>query len=98
MLRRSFCLSLPAAALCAAAPATAERRQQQSGWIVVRLAGSPAEIGYQHGAALAHEIDGVLKTAKVSMTHESNKDWSFFRQAAEQMLWPQNRAGVSRRD
>ena len=88
MLRRSFCLSLPAAALCAAAPATAERRQQQNGWIVVRLAGSPAEIGYQHGAALAHEIDGVLKTAKVSMTHESNKDWEFFRQAAEKIMWP----------
>ena len=87
MLRRSFCLSLPAAAL-GAALAPPERRSEKGGWIVVRLSGSPADIGYQHGAALAREIDGVLKTVKVLMTHDSNKDWGFFRQAAEQVLWP----------
>src|SRR5271157_4599807 len=88
MLRRSFCLSLPAAALGAAVLSAADRRSEKNGWIVVSLAGTPAEIGYQHGAALAREIDGVLKAIKVLMPHDSNKDWSFFRQAAEQMLWP----------
>jgi len=87
MLRRSFCLSLPAAAL-ASALAPPERRSERNGWIVVRLSGSPAEIGYQHGAALSREIAGVLKTVKVLMTHDGNKDWAFFRQAAEQVLWP----------
>ena len=88
MLRRSFCLSLPAAALGATVLAPSDRRTDKGGWIVVRLAGTPAEIGFQHGAALAHEIDGLLKTVKVLMTHGSNKDWSFFHQAAEQVLWP----------
>ncbi|MGO9242789.1 MAG: C45 family autoproteolytic acyltransferase/hydolase [Bryobacteraceae bacterium] len=88
MLRRSFCLSLPAAALGTAVLAPSTRRTDKGGWIVVRLAGTPAEIGFQHGAALAHEIDGLLKTVKVLMTHGSNKDWTFFHQAAEQMVWP----------
>lgn len=88
MLRRTFCLSLPAVALSASAFGAAERRSESSGWIVVRLSGSPAEIGFQHGAALAHEIEGVLKSVKLLMTHDGVKDWKFFRQAAEKVLWP----------
>ena len=64
------------------------RRTETGGWIVVPLSGSPSEIGFQHGAALAKEIDGVLKSLKVLMTHDGAKDWEFFRQAAEQVLWP----------
>lgn len=88
MLRRTFCLSLPAVALSASAFGAAERRSESSGWIVVRLSGSPAEIGFQHGAALAHEIEGVLKSVRLLMTHDGAKDWKFFRQAAEKVLWP----------
>jgi len=94
MLRRSFCLSLPAVALGASAfrPSSllgaSGRRTETGGWIVVPLSGSPSEIGFQHGAALAKEIDGVLKSLKVLMTHDGAKDWEFFRQAAEKIMWP----------
>jgi hypothetical protein len=88
MLRRTFCLSLPAVALGASALASPERRSESGGWIVVRLSGSPAEIGFQHGAALAPELDGVLRCLKLLMTHDGAKDWAFFRQASETVLWP----------
>jgi hypothetical protein len=88
MLRRNFCLSLPAVALGATAFQSTNRRNEAGGWIVVRLSGSPAEIGFQHGAALAKEIEGVLKSLKVLMTHDGGKDWEFFRKAAEKVLWP----------
>ena len=88
MLRRTFCLSLPAAALGASAFGSPERRSESGGWIVVPLSGSPSEVGFQHGAALAKEIEGVLKSLKVLMTHDGAKDWEFFRQAAENVMWP----------
>lgn len=93
MLRRSFCLSLPALALGASAfraPGfrASGRRTETGGWIVVPLSGSPSELGFQHGAALAKEIAGVLKSLKVLMTHDGAKDWEFFRRAAEKVLWP----------
>jgi hypothetical protein len=93
MLRRSFCLSLPAVALGAtafqaASSAVSGRRNETGGWIIVRLTGTPAEVGFQHGAALATEIEGVLKSLKVLMTHDGMKDWEFFRRAAEKVLWP----------
>jgi len=47
----------------AASPAPSEallagssRQPQVSGWTVVHLSGSPAQIGYQHGYLLAPEI------------------------------------------
>ena len=93
MLRRTFCKSLPAVAtaatmLRASSSGAAGRRSENGGWIVVRLSGSPSDMGFQHGAALAQEIDGVLKSLKVLMTHDGAKDWNFFRQAAEKVLWP----------
>jgi hypothetical protein len=92
MLRRSF-LSLPVAALATgfarpAAPGAAERRSEQNGWIVVRLSGTPAEIGFQHGAALAREIGDLLRCVKVLLTHDTGHDYAFFRKAAEQVFWP----------
>jgi hypothetical protein len=54
----------------------------------VPLWGSPSEIGFQHGAALAQELDGVLKCVKLLMTHDGAKDWEFFRQAAAKVMWP----------
>ncbi len=93
MLRRSFCLSLPAVALGASAFGASKShapgtRTEKGGWIVVPLSGSPADIGFQHGSALAKEIEGVLKSLKVLMTHDGLKDWEFFRRAAEKVLWP----------
>ena len=64
------------------------RKPQQNGWIYVHLEGSPAEIGYQHGYLLAAEIEDAQKTIALGLTHDSKKDWAFFRKAAEKVLWP----------
>ena len=63
------------------------RKPQRNGWIYVHLEGSPSEIGYQHGYILAPEIADAFRTVKLSLTHES-KPWSFFRDAAQNVLWP----------
>src|SRR5947209_1687693 len=63
------------------------RKPQRNGWIFVHLEGSPAEIGYQHGYLLASEIADAHRAVKISLTHDS-KDWTFFRDAAKNVLWP----------
>jgi hypothetical protein len=65
----------------------ASRGEVVNGWVPVHLAGSPAEIGYQHGYLLAPEIEDNYKAIRLTMTHDS-KDWTFFRTAAESVLWP----------
>ena len=65
----------------------ASRRPAQNGWIFVHLEGTPAEIGYQHGYLLAPEIADTHKAVKFVLTHDSKK-WSFFRDAAQNVLWP----------
>lgn len=64
------------------------RRAGQNGWIYVHLEGAPAEIGYQHGYLLAPEIQDTFKVISLGLTHDSKKDWAFFRAAAQNVLWP----------
>ena len=66
----------------------AGRRAAQNGWIWVHLEGSPSDIGYQHGYLLAPEIYDTLQTVSVEMAHDEKKDWQFFREKAQHMLWP----------
>ncbi len=63
-------------------------RFERGGWIYVHLEGSPHDIGYQHGYLLATEIADGFAAASLEMTHNSNRDWDFFRRAAREMLWP----------
>src|SRR5271155_1407755 len=63
-------------------------RFERGGWIYVHLEGSPHDIGYQHGFLLATEIADGFAAASLEMTHNSNRDWEFFRRAARGMLWP----------
>jgi hypothetical protein len=63
-------------------------RFQQGGWTYVHLEGSPSEIGYQHGYMLAPEIQDAFEAIKLFDTHQSQKDWEFFRTTAKLMLWP----------
>jgi len=60
----------------------------QNGWTYVHLEGSPSEIGFQHGYLLAPEIVDFQKVVVLELRHDTKKDWSFFRDAAEQVLWP----------
>ncbi|MGA8442194.1 MAG: C45 family peptidase [Candidatus Sulfotelmatobacter sp.] len=63
-------------------------RFQQGGWTYVHLEGSPSEIGYQHGYLLAPEIADALEAIKLIDTHQTQRDWEFFRKTAREMLWP----------
>src|SRR3989338_2864965 len=64
-------------------------REDRNGWISVHLEGTPAEIGFQHGYLLAPEIDDVLRMYAYYINGSVKKDWSFFREAAERLFWPQ---------
>src|ERR1035437_2415911 len=90
-----FLVSLAVAGIAFSAPARSAdarlnksfRRPVQAGWIFVHLEGKPSEIGYQHGYLLAPEIADAQKAIKLALTHES-KDWNYFRNVAEKVLWP----------
>ncbi len=64
------------------------RRPPDNGWIFVHLQGTPAEVGFQHGYLLAPEITEAQKVIALELTHDSKKDWQFFRDTAQQALWP----------
>ncbi len=64
------------------------RKPSQNGWVYVHLEGSPADIGFQHGYLLAPEIEDTYKVIELGLTHDSKKDWAFFRKTAENVLWP----------
>ena len=63
-------------------------RFEKSGWIYVHIEGSPERMGYQHGYLLANEIADLLRTQKPFLLKTTKRDWDFYRQAAEKMLWP----------
>jgi hypothetical protein len=63
-------------------------RFQQGGWTYVHLEGSPSDVGFQHGYLLAPEIADAFAAIKLFDTHQSQKDWQFYRATAQQMLWP----------
>src|SRR5438105_8778060 len=59
-----------------------------AGWIRVHLEGTPDRIGYQHGYLLAPEIRDLLGVVKPLLKQLTKKDWQFYRDAAEKILWP----------
>ncbi|GAC1305916.1 MAG: hypothetical protein NVSMB24_15550 [Mucilaginibacter sp.] len=62
-------------------------REDKNGWIYVHLSGSPADIGYQHGYLVAHEIDTLIKVMQYYLPSSSGKDWAFYRAASVRFLW-----------
>jgi hypothetical protein len=64
------------------------RKPAENGWTYVHLQGTPAEIGYQHGYLLAPEIADALKVIQLESQHDNNRNWQFFRDAAQKMMWP----------
>jgi hypothetical protein len=64
------------------------RQPPKNGWTFVHLQGTPHEIGFQNGYLLAPEIEDILKVVILEETHSSRKDWQFFRDAAQNMMWP----------
>ncbi|HOQ60438.1 MAG TPA: C45 family autoproteolytic acyltransferase/hydrolase [Vicinamibacterales bacterium] len=72
----------------AAARAGRSYRFDRNGWTFVHLEGAPAEIGFQHGYRLAPEIDDLLRVMKPFLLETSKRDWAFYRNVAETVLWP----------
>ena len=60
----------------------------EGGWTYVHLHGSPEQVGFQHGYLLAREIEDNVRVYQVEVPHNIQRDWSFFREAAEKVLWP----------
>jgi hypothetical protein len=63
-------------------------RFERNGWIYVHLEGPPEQLGYQHGYLLADEINDLLRILKPWLQHTTKKDWAFYREASEKILWP----------
>jgi hypothetical protein len=63
-------------------------RFERNGWIFVHLEGPPATLGFQHGYLLADEAGDLLRVFRAFTGHQTKRDWAFYRQAGEQMLWP----------
>ena len=87
------CGTQPAGSQTAAAPAPADQakgsyRFERNGWIFVHLEGTPAQVGFQHGYQLAPEIADLLRVAKPFLEKGSKRDWAFYRDAAEKIMWP----------
>ena len=61
---------------------------ERGGWTFVHIEGSPKEIGRQHGQLLAAKIEDTLNVLKLENTHKTHRDWKFFREAGQKMLWP----------
>src|SRR5262249_34647868 len=59
-----------------------------NGWIYVHLEGPPEQLGYQHGYLLAAEIGDLIRVEKPFLKQTTKRDWDFYRQTAERMLWP----------
>ena len=64
------------------------KRFERDGWVYVHLEGAPDKIGYQHGSLLSKEIEDLLRVMKPFLQRQSKRDWNFYRESAEKMLWP----------
>ena len=85
-----FLVSGVNAAPKAPAPASLKNayRFEKGGWVYVHLEGAPHDIGFQHGYLLAPEIDKAFQAVRHHDTHASKREWTFFRDTAQNILWP----------
>ena len=60
----------------------------EGGWTYVHLQGTPEQIGFQHGYLLAREIEDNVLVYQVEAPQHAKHKWSFFRDAAKNVLWP----------
>src|SRR5258706_14965468 len=77
---------------CSTAPDKKDRlakasREDKNGWIYLHAEGSPSDIGYQHGYLLANDIDTSIQAVSYLLSHETHRDWQFYRNAAKNFLW-----------
>ena len=78
----------PLAQVSPADRAQGSYRFDQGGWTYVHLEGEPSQIGFQHGYQLSAEAADLMGMLKVFLAHTTKKDWAFYRDVAEKILWP----------
>lgn len=66
---------------------------RREGWYVLKLSGTPREIGRTYGRAMPGVIDDTIKAVQLSLTHEADgdekgHDWAWYRSAAKSMCEP----------
>ncbi len=62
-------------------------RKDVAGWMYVRLAGRPREIGYQYGTLLAAEIDDAHQALRSEVKGPNGEGWEWYRTAAKNLFW-----------
>ena len=60
----------------------------EGGWTYVHLAGTPQQIGFQHGYLLTAQIEDNLHVFQVENKTTLHQDWAFFRDSGRTILWP----------
>jgi hypothetical protein len=65
----------------------ASLREEKDGWVFAHLEGAPRQIGFQYGYLLANEIDDANRALRLLLQHDTNKDWTFFRETAQRLFW-----------
>jgi hypothetical protein len=72
--------------------------ERKDGWIMLRLSGSPYEIGHAHGSALAAEIDDAIRENILAEEHTDGDDpamtWAWARQACQEVIEPKLPADI----
>jgi len=68
-------------------PLAGSSREDKNGWIYVHLAGSPRDVGYQHGYLVSKEIDTLLKVFQFYLPRTTKKDWAWYKAAAGRFMW-----------
>ena len=63
-------------------------RFEKGGWTYVHLEGTPSQIGFEHGQLLAAEIEDMVGVIRLENTHNTKRNWKFYREAGRKMLWP----------
>ncbi|MBP1678938.1 MAG: phospholipase [Bacteroidetes bacterium] len=89
-------IAMPVAQQKPAQPLTAEQqkwlskgtRAEQDGWVSLRIAGSPRELGFQHGYLLAPEIKASLEMVRKKWFHDSGMEWPWLVEQGDRILRP----------
>jgi len=63
-------------------------KYEKEGWIFLHIEGEPFERGFQHGYTMAKEIKDTIEIIAYYLAQSTEKEWSFYREAAERMFWP----------
>jgi len=75
---------------------TAEQRQwlskatrsEQEGWVCLKIAGIPRELGFQHGYLLAPEIKASMKVIRTKWFHDTGMEWEWLVKQGDRILRP----------